>query len=273
MAAAPHPFPPGFPEPLVQSLLDRALALPGPSPIFGISGLQGSGKSTLAAQMVAAGAQRSRRVVALSLDNFYLGRRERIALARRTHPLLIRRGPPGTHDLSLALSTLDQLQSSPIGQCVAIPQFDKLADTRRPPSRWRQETTRPDLIVLEGWCLGLRPQAAAALRRPVNAFERAQDTGGRWRQACNEALAGYATLWQRIDFLLWLKGPGFEVVPQWRWQQEKCLQFMNPARKSMDRNAVKDFVQVFERLSRHGQATLGAMADQVIELDGKRRPL
>lgn len=273
MAASSHSLSPSFPAALVDGLLDRALCLPGPSPIFGISGLQGSGKSTLAAQMVAAGAGRGRRVVALCLDDFYLGRRERSALARRTHPLLVRRGPPGTHDLAMALATLDQLQSGPIGAAVPISQFDKLADTRRPPSRWRNEATRPDLIVLEGWCLGLRPQTQAALRQPVNTFERAQDAGGRWRQACNEALAGYAALWQRIDFLLWLKGPGFEVVPQWRWQQEKFLQLLKPGRAGMDRNAVKDFVQVFERLSRHGQATLGAIADQVIELDGKRRAL
>lgn len=272
MAASPHPSPPGFAPALVEGLLERALALPGPSPVFGISGLQGSGKSTLAAQLVAAGVARGRRVVALSLDDFYLGRRERLALARREHPLWLRRGPPGTHDLALALATIEALKNGPAGSSVAVPRFDKLADTRRPPSRWPQEATRPDLIVLEGWCLGLRAQSAAALRRPANALEREQDPGGHWRRSSNEALARYAELWRRIDFLLWLKAPGFEIVPQWRWLQEKQLQLHNPTRAGMDRRAVGDFVRVFERLSRHAQATLGDIADQVIELDRGHRP-
>ena len=272
MAASPHPSPPGFAPELVEGLLDRALALPGPSPVLGISGLQGSGKSTLAAQLVAAGKTRGLRVVALSLDDFYLGRRERLALARNQHPLWLRRGPPGTHDLALALATIDGLRHAPAGESVAIPRFDKLADTRRAPSRWPREAARPDLIVLEGWCLGLRPQSAAALRRPANALEREQDLGGRWRQASNEALAAYAELWRRIDYLLWLKAPGFEVVPQWRWLQEKQLQAQHPTRASMDRRAVGDFVRVFERLSRHAQATLGDIADEVIVLDRGHRP-
>ncbi len=273
MAASPHPLAPGFTPALVEGLLDRGLALPGPSPVLGITGLQGSGKSTLAAQLVAAGKQRGLHVVALSLDDFYLGRRERLALARQQHPLWLRRGPPGTHDLALALATIEQLKRGTVGEAVAIARFDKLADTRRPPSRWHREAARPDLIVFEGWCLGLRPQSGAALREPVNALERELDRGGHWRRACNAALVDYGALWRQIDFLLWLKGPGFEIVPQWRWQQERQLQALQTSRAGMDRRAVKDFVQVFERLSRHGQATLGAIADQVIELDAQRRPL
>lgn len=272
MAASPHPSPPGFAPALVEGLLERSLALPGGSPVLGITGLQGSGKSTLAAQLVAAGAARGQRVVALSLDDFYLGRRERLAMARHQHPLWLRRGPPGTHDLALALATLERLQHGPVGETLALPRFDKLADTRRPPSRWRREATRPALIVLEGWCLGLRPQTPAALRRPVNALEREQDAGARWRQASNQALAQYAELWRQIDHLLWLKAPGFEIVPQWRWQQERQLQAQHPTRAGMDRRAVGDFVRVFERLSRHAQATLGAIADEVIELDRGHRP-
>lgn len=272
MSASPHPSAAGFAPALVADLLDRGLALPGASPVLGITGLQGCGKSTLARQLVAAGKARGLRVLALSLDDFYLGRRERNALARREHPLWRRRGPPGTHDLALALAVLAQLKSGSAGERAAIPRFDKLGDTRRPPSRWRQVPARPDLIVFEGWCLGLRPQSVSALREPVNALEREQDPDGKWRQACNQALAGYARLWQEIDWLVWLKSPGFEVVPDWRWQQEQDLQAQRPSRAGMDRRAVKDFVQVFERLSRHGQATLGSIADQVIELDRGRRP-
>lgn len=273
MAASPHPSPPGFAPDLVEDLLGQALALPGPVPVLGISGLQGSGKSTLAGQLAEAGRAQGKRVLALSLDDFYLGRRERQRLARTIHPLCLRRGPPGSHELGLALSVLEQLRTATPDTTVAIPRFDKLADTRCPPSRWTRAQARPDLIVFEGWCLGLQPQSPAALRRPVNRLERELDIGARWRQACNEALGRYQSLWQQIDCLLWLKGPGFEIVPAWRWQQERALQAARPGRAGMDRTQVKDFVLAFERLSRHAQATLGARADRIIELDRERRPL
>ena len=274
MARPSHTPPaPGFDDTLVQRLLARALALPAPVPVFGISGLQGSGKSTLAQQLVSAARKRGARALALSLDDFYLGRRERRKLSRRVHPLLAQRGPPGTHDLALACRTLDALRTMQPGDIVRVPRFDKLADTRLPPSRWTPARERPGLIVLEGWCLGVRPQSAQALISPVNQREREQDPDGRWRRWCNDALADYAALWQRLDWLCWLKAPDFDIVRDWRWQQECRLQQAQPGRQAMDRAQVERFVLAFERISRHAQDTLAGIADEVIELDAQRRPL
>lgn len=274
MARPSHtPAAPGFDDALVQRLLALALALPAPVPVIGISGLQGSGKSTLAQQVVSAARKRGVRALALSLDDFYLGRRERRELSRRVHPLLAQRGPPGTHDVALAGRTLDALRGMPPGEIVHVPRFDKLADTRLPPSRWTPVRDRPRLIVLEGWCLGVRPQSAQALISPVNQMERDQDPDGRWRHWCNDALATYAALWQRLDWLCWLKAPDFDIVRDWRWQQECTLQRAKPKRQAMDRAQLEHFVLAFERISRHAQDTLAGIADEVIELDAQRRPL
>ncbi len=210
--------------------------------------------------------------LALSLDDFYLGRRERHALSRRVHPLLAQRGPPGTHDVALACRTLDALRATRPGEIVRVPRFDKLGDTRQPPSRWTAVRRRPDLIVFEGWFLGVPPQAAQALREPINELEKTRDADGAWRAWCNRALAAYAPLWSRLDRLTWLQGPGFEIVSDWRWQQECALHVAQPKRKAMDRTRVKEFVLAFERISRHAQATLAGIADEVIELDAHRRP-
>lgn len=266
------PVAPGFDDALVQRLLARALALPAPVPVFGISGLQGSGKSTLAKQLVSAARKRGVRALAQSLDDFYLGRRERRELSRTVHPLLAQRGPPGTHDLALARRTLDALRAMQPGEVVTVPRFDKLGDTRLPPSRWTAVRERPGLIVLEGWCLGVRPQTAQALVEPVNRMEREFDPDGSWRRWCNDALAHYAPLWQGLDWLCWLKAPEFEVVRDWRWQQECTLQQAQPERQAMDRAQLEKFVLAFERISRHAQDTLASIADEVIELDAKRRP-
>ena len=222
MALASHQIPPGgFAPALVERILDDALASPGDPPVYAITGVQGSGKSTLAAQLARAGRERGLRVVVLSIDDFYLGRRERNALGRRVHPLLATRGPPGTHDVALACRSLDALRRLEAGDSVSLPRFDKAGDRRLPPSRWPRIGARPDLIVFEGWFLKVPPEPESALRVPLNALERENDPDGIWRRYCNQALALYAPLWQRLDRLLWLRAPGFEVVPRWRWSRPK----------------------------------------------------
>ena len=274
MTRTPHATA-GYPPDFVAHWLDRALAVPrtrGRPPLFAIAGLQGTGKSTLAAQMQALGAQRGLRVVVLSIDDFYLTRRERLALGRRVHPLLATRGPPGTHDVGLACATIDALRRMAAGDTVPLPRFDKIADRRLPPSRWPRVRGRPDLVVFEGWFLRVPPQDEAALRRPLNALERDEDADGTWRRHCNAALAGYAPLWRRLDFLLFLQGPGFECVPDWRWQQERTLQARHPGRRAMTRAAVMRFVLFFERVSRQALRTLPAIADATVRVDARRRP-
>src|SRR5690606_8998885 len=89
---------------------------------------------------------------------------------------------------------------------------------------------------------------------------------------CNGALASdYPPLWRRIDRLLFLQPPGFEVVADWRWQQEQALQARDPARRGMGRAQLERFVQHYERISRHALRTLPAIADRVIALDAGRR--
>ncbi|TNJ35356.1 kinase [Arenimonas terrae] len=264
-----HPAP-GFSPGFVADRLDEALSLRGRVPVYGVAGLPGTGKSTLAAQMVRLADARGIDALALSIDDFYLGRGARRGLARRVHPLLARRGPPGTHDLPLALATLDALRR---GDAVALPRFDKLADTRRPPSRWIQPARLPQLLVFEGWFLKTPPESDAALRAPINALEREHDADGRWRQWCNSALGDYAPLWQRLDWLTWLQPPGFETVPGWRWQQERRMQSQRPGHAAMSRAQVGDFLQGFERVGRQALRTLPALADRVVALDARRRPI
>ena len=128
-------------------------------------------------------------------------------------------------------------------------------------------------MILEGWFLKTPPQDPAQLRDPVNALERAEDADGTWRRYCNTALAEkYPRLWESIDTLWFLQGPGFEVVPDWRWEQELALQAEDPARKSMSRVQIERFVQYFERVSRQALQTLPAIAERTVLLDRQRNP-
>jgi D-glycerate 3-kinase len=257
---------------LAARLLD-ALAPPGTFSrpfVLGLSGLQGSGKSTLARRLAHAAQARDLRALALSLDDVYLTRAERLRLAREVHPLLATRGVPGTHDLDLLHATLDALANASPQRPAAVPRFDKGRDDRAPESEWPHVTSPPRLIVLEGWCLGVPPEPHAALVAPVNTLEREEDPDGRWRRWVNARLADdHAALWRRIDRLVLLAAPSFEVVERWRGEQEDALR-RAAAPRAMDESTLRRFIAHYERLSRHALASLPARADIVVELDQAR---
>lgn len=258
---------PGFAPEFVAAVLEDALR--HTCRVYAIAGLQGSGKSTLSAQVATLARTRGLSVVVLSLDDVYLGPRARQALARRVHPLLATRGPPGTHDLALACATLDALRE---GRRVRLPRFDKATDRRLPPSRWPW-IAHADLVLFEGWCLKTPAQREHDLSRPLNTLERREDPDGVWRDYCNRALRDeYPTLWAGLDRLLFLQPPDFAPVARWRWQQERRLHAARPGQRTMSRTEVLRFVQLFERVSRQALTTLPAIADWTVRLDAERRP-
>lgn len=240
--------------------------------VLGVSGLQGSGKSTLAAALIEAAGARGWAAVTLSLDDAYLTRDEREELSSTVHPLLRTRGVPGTHDLMLLTSTIDALDKADPKRPVSIPRFDKGQDDRYPIGLWPEVPTPPKLVVLEGWCLGVEPQDEAALREPVNTLEREEDADGRWRAWVNARLAEYLPLWRRLDALVLLEAPSWEVVARWRDEAERPLRARGEAR-AMDEAGLARFLQHYERLSRWALASLPGKADMVVKLDEHRRAL
>lgn len=266
MSLPAHPAGTGYPLTFVDDVLERMRAHGGR--IHGIAGLQGTGKSTLAGQLQRRAAEHGLVLVPLSIDDFYLDHEARRRLGKAVHPLCATRGPPGTHDIQLACEVIDALRDS---RQVALPRFDKIDDDRLPMEQWPR-VAHADLVVLEGWFLRVPPEANPALRAPLNALERDEDPDGIWRRWCNDALAHDApALWSRLDHLLFLQAPGFEVVPDWRWQQEQTLQAEHPGRRTMERAQVERFVQFFERVSRQALRTLPAIADRTVALDDARR--
>ena len=250
------------PEEIIAARIDAALAHRPTRPLLmGLCGAQGSGKSTLAQALAA----RFPNMVVLSLDDFYLTRAERIGLGEREHPLFVTRGVPGTHDIGLALATLDALRA---GEPVALPRFDKAIDDRAPPETWPRVTPPYDLILLEGWCVGAVPQTEEQLAAPVNALERIEDADGRWRRGVNAALAGaYQELFGRLDLLFLLAAPDWQTVGLWREEQEACLrEAVGEGPGVMDAAGVARFVQYYERLTRHILDEMPRRADLVLHL-------
>jgi D-glycerate 3-kinase len=237
----------------------------------GVSGLQGSGKSTLARQLARLARSRDWHCEVLSLDDFYLGRRERSRLATAVHPLLATRGVPGTHDMALLTRTLATLGHASAHDPVRIPRFDKGTDTRLPPSRWSRVSTAPRIVVLEGWCVGVPAQHAGALARAANTLERDEDADGDWRRWVNAQLHGvYEPVWRSLDKLVTLEAPAFPVITRWRAEQESAL-WQKRAPHAMDAAALARFLMHYERLSRHALRALPARADVRVLLDRNRK--
>ena len=258
----------GFAPDLVQWLLDRVSWHSNGLTVLGISGLQGSGKSTLAGQLVAAAQQAGKQAATLSLDDVYLTAAQRRQLAADIHPLLATRGAPGTHDLALLHRVLDALRA---GRPTALPRFDKLGDDRLPEAVWPRIEQPLDLLVVEGWMLGARAQDDPALLTPLNALERDDDPDGQWRRWCNTRLADdYPALWQRLDQLVFLQPPGWEVVQRWRSEQETSLA-RQQGRRGMTAAALERFIAHYERVSRQLLVDLPTLCDIRIELDQQRR--
>ena len=239
----------------------------------GISGAQGSGKSTLAAALAARLAQDGVAAATLSLDDLYLGREARCALAAKVHPLFATRGPPGTHDVALGLAVLDALAR---GEPAPLPRFDKAADAATARADWPKAPRDCQVLLLEGWCLGARPQSEEALIHPVNALETEKDAQSHWRRHANTALASeYQQLWARINHLIFLAAPGWDVVQGWREEQETELRARAGADAPgvMDTGEVARFIQHYERLTRHMLAELPGRADVVVRLGEGREVL
>jgi D-glycerate 3-kinase len=192
------------------------------------------------------------------------------------HPLFVTRGVPGTHDVELGIDTLRRLGGA---QPVPLPSFDKQTDDRRPFSAWPVVQGPVRIAILEGWCVGALPQADEELAAPCNALERDEDADGRWRRHVNAVLADeYQALFAPLDLLMLIQAPSFDVVYEWRCEQERKLRERVSAAggdlsRVMGDAAIARFISHYERLTRWILAEMPGRADVVLQLDAARVPL
>ncbi len=239
----------------------------------GINGCQGSGKSTLTdfiAKYLTI--QYQLNTVVMSLDDFYLTSEKRNQLARDIHPLLATRGVPGTHDMVALNYVLTQLKEQKTG--FSIPKFNKATDEPFPEKQWPVIENPVDIILLEGWCWGVKPQTQEQLKVPINELELQYDMSGEWRNYVNQQLKNtYEPLYKKMDFWLALQAPSFDCVYKWRLEQEQKLKDNNidlQNSKIMSPEEILNFTQYFQRLSVQSCCSVTQSADTVFYLDSAR---
>ncbi|WP_249930356.1 kinase [Pseudoalteromonas aurantia] len=254
-------------EPIVQWVKAEYTNMMGLPFCLGLNGAQGSGKSTLAAYLAAALGNDGLSVAVVSLDDFYLSPQERQMLATNQHPLLKTRGVPGTHSI---LQAVDVVESFKAQRQFILPRFDKSQDKPLQSQFWQKVETPPDILIFEGWCIGLKPEPNVRLQSPVNSLEAKHDSSGTYRQYVNTCLAqDYQQLFSLLDRLIYLDVHTFERVYQWRLQQERQLKMR--LGEGMNDHEVAEFIQYFERLTEWGLTSLPKQSDLTIFVNEAHR--
>ena len=236
----------------------------------GINGAQGSGKSTAAAFLKnELSSTHSLKAAVLSLDDFYLPRAVRQDLAIKVHPLFATRGVPGTHDTDLGIAMLKKLCALNRGETLALPRFSKAEDDRMAATTWPIVEGPVDVVLFEGWCVGLPPQLLSELDEPANDLEASEDTDGRWRRSVNSQLgAEYAEWFALLDAVMFLRVPDFECVRRWRAQQEQDTARMagGAAAGLQSPMQLDRFIRHYERLTSHALRVMPERADVLLAL-------
>jgi D-glycerate 3-kinase len=236
--------------------------------VIGLTGGQGSGKSTISNILrIILKENFKLETVIFSIDDFYRTLKERKMMSKKISPLFLTRGVPGTHDTKMLLNCIKNLKNSKFKKTL-IPKFDKSIDDRSSKKKWIIVKKKPNIVIFEGWCVGVTPQEKKDLITPVNKLEKDQDKKKIWRKKVNKELKNnYQKIFSLIDKLIFLKIPNFKYVFKWRLLQEKKLRITSRGKKTMTDNQISNFIMFYERLTKHMLKTLSKKSNSVINID------
>jgi len=240
----------------------------GKTLFLGLSGGQGSGKTTIVGIMkIILEKFFKRKVYTISIDDFYKTLKKRNQMSRTIHPLFKTRGVPGTHDIKLIKKLFNFIKRRKFKK-FKLPKFDKSIDDRAKREYWTSVKKRPEIIILEGWCVGAKPQSNFLIKNPINALEKNEDKNLTWRNYVNNKLKNeYQKIFAMIDHFIFLKVPNFNMVLKWRFLQERKLKkksYLN--KKIMSHTQIKRFIMFYERITLQMIKDLDKCASMVILL-------
>jgi len=241
----------------------------GETLILGFSGGQGSGKTTVTGILkIILKKFFKRRIHVSSIDDFYKTLEDRNKISNKIHPLLKTRGVPGTHDINLVKNFFNIIRKKKFKK-IKLPKFEKAMDNRLEKKYWFNIKQKPEIVILEGWCVGARPQSNSLIKRPINILEKYEDKDLKWRKYVNEKLKKeYKKLFVMIDHLIFMKIPNFKVVFKWRLLQEIKLKKKSYSNKKiMSYNEIKRFIMFYERITLQMMKDLSKSASIVMSLN------
>ena len=183
--------------------------------IIGISALPGTGKTTLGKWLEAISLKLNFKIAVISIDDFYLPS-DQMKLAIKNNPWNVSRGFPGSHSVKLMH---EKLLSWKINSELNVPVFDKsLRNGLGDRSHWRSDN--PDLLILEGWFLGIEPLSIDIDHQSIKSLMLSSQESF-YRLKIQKSLHDYLDVWSLIDNIWHLKPLKFEYMNMWKSYQEK----------------------------------------------------
>ena len=236
--------------------------------ILGLSGSQGSGKTMVTGILqIILKKFFKKNIYIISIDDFYKTLRDRNRMSQQKHSLFKTRGVPGKHDINLIKNFFISAKRKKFKK-IKLPKFNKSIDDRSKKNYWHNINKRPEIIILEGWCVGAKPQIISSLRKPVNILERHEDKDLIWRKYANEKLKKeYKEVFAMIDYFIFMKVPNFKIVFKWRLLQEnKLRKKLHYKKKIMTYSAIKRFIMFYQRITLQMMKDLSKSASIVLLL-------
>ena len=218
---------------------------------LGLSGGQGSGKTTVSEILkIILKKFFKRRIHVSSIDDFYKTSANRRKMSKKIHPLFNTRGVPGSHDVNFIKNFFNLIKEKK-NKKIKLPKFDKSRDDRVKKKYWINVKNKPEIVILEGWCVGAKPQPNYLIKKPINLLEKNEDKDFRWRKYVNQKLKNeYKKIFSSIDYFIFMKIPNFKMVFKWRLLQEhKMKKKHNSNKKIMSNNEIKRFIMHYERIT------------------------
>ena len=183
--------------------------------IIGISALPGTGKTTLGKWLEAVSLKLNFKIAVISIDDFYLPSEE-MNLAVKHNPWNVSRGFPGSHSVKLMH---EKILNWKINGELKVPVFDKsLRNGLGDRSHWRSDN--PDLLILEGWFLGIKP-FPEDVNYQDNKLENLTFHESDYLLKIQKNLNDYLDTWSLLDNIWHLKPLKFEYMNKWKSNQEK----------------------------------------------------
>ena len=232
---------------------------------FLIGGSQGIGKSSLI-KIISNTLNKiyKKKVLSLSLDNYYLSKKQRLNLSKNKNKLLITRGVPGTHNIKKLIDDIKKFDKSKFP--IKTPLFDKLIDDVLREKKIVK--TKSDILILEGWCCGCNEISIEYLYKNINELEKNYDYNYSWRNYYNYKLKNeYKELFNLFDLSIFMKAPSFRYVYDWRYKQEIKNYSKSKNFKKMSINEIKFFIQHFEKITKWMIKDLNKKANLVININ------
>ena len=137
-------------------------------------------------------------------------------------------------------------------------------------SKWKKINYIPDIIILEGWCVGAKPQSNKLLNKAVNILEKKEDLNFKWRNYVNKQLKNkYKYLFNKMNDIIYMKVPNFSSLQKWRLKQENKLRLKNIKKKFkiMANVEVLKFMMTYQRVAQQMFKDLPKIASIVLNLN------